>query len=216
MMWDQSTAQIDRVFLFGPFRLSPRQRLVLENGKPVRLGSRAIEMLVVLIEKTGELVGKDELIARVWPRTVVVAANLTSQMTALRRALHDGRDGNRYIVNESGRGYRFVASVTTVDQPEFAPPATPPAFEHASPSLMRMVELCHSFIGRPHNEPPSQQMPSPQGEPAMVDAILQRGIQALEFARTLVSAPDQPEGSGLGLAHYASRWVETGLPAASL
>jgi len=215
-MW--GSAEIDRVYLFGPFRLSARQRLLLEHGKPVRLGSRAIEMLVVLIERTGELVAKDELIARVWPRTVVVAANLTSQMTVLRRALHDGRDGNRYIVNESGRGYRFVAPVTTVDQPEFASPVhnTPLPREHAPPSLMHLVELCHGIIGRSQNQQPSHQGPSHESEEATVDAILQHGILALEFARTLVSAPDQPEGSGLTLARYASRWVEMGHPAASL
>jgi DNA-binding winged helix-turn-helix (wHTH) protein len=207
-MWDQSTAQIDRVFLFGPFRLSAKQRLLLENGKPVRLGSRAIEMLILLMERSGNLVGKDELIARVWPHTVVVAANLTSQMTTLRRALRDGRDGNRYIVNESGRGYRFVAPVTIDEEPEFTAsvPGTSATLEHALPSLTGLVALCQGFIGRPQGE---------RCEAATVDAILQRGILALEFARALIAAPDNPAAGAVVLPRAAGRWVETGLPAAS-
>jgi DNA-binding winged helix-turn-helix (wHTH) protein len=209
-MSDQRTAHFDRAFLFGRFRLLGTQRLLLENGKPVRLGSRAIEILIVLIERTGELVGKGELIARVWPRTVVVAANLTAQMTALRRALHDGRDGNRYIVNDSGRGYRFVAPVTTVEEMGLAsaPHPTPAPLQPVSPSLLRLVELCHGFVGLPRNT-----QPSPQTDRAAVDAILQRGIQALEFARTLVSTPGQPAGGQLALGRYASHGAETNHPA---
>src|SRR6266851_2162831 len=96
---------------FGPFRLCPRQRLLLEEDKPLRLGSRALDILIALVERPGELVSKRELIARVWPDTVVVEANLTVNVAALRRALGDGHDGNRYLVNVPGRGYCFVAPV---------------------------------------------------------------------------------------------------------
>ena len=96
--------------LFGPFRLLPTQFLLLEEDKPVRLGSRALEILVALLERPGELVSKQELIGRVWPNIFVEPANLTVHMSALRRALRDGRDGNRFIINIPGRGYSFVAS----------------------------------------------------------------------------------------------------------
>jgi DNA-binding winged helix-turn-helix (wHTH) protein len=96
---------------FGPFCLLPRQFLLLEGGKPVPLGSRALEMLIALLERRGELVGKQELMARIWPKVFVDSSNLTVHMSALRRALRDGRDGNRFIVNIPGRGYCFVASV---------------------------------------------------------------------------------------------------------
>ncbi|QPF88669.1 transcriptional regulator [Bradyrhizobium commune] len=96
---------------FGPFRLLATQFLLLEGDKPVGIGSRALEILTVLLERRGELVSKQDLMARVWPNVHVGAANLTVHMSALRRALRDGRDGNRFIVNIPGRGYCFVASV---------------------------------------------------------------------------------------------------------
>jgi DNA-binding winged helix-turn-helix (wHTH) protein len=103
---------------FGPFRLHPRQFLLLEGDKRVPLGSRALEILMVLLERAGELVSKQELMGRVWPNIFVEPANLTVHISALRRLLRDGRDGNRFIINIPGRGYRFVASVAVVDRPE--------------------------------------------------------------------------------------------------
>jgi DNA-binding winged helix-turn-helix (wHTH) protein len=96
---------------FGPFRLLPTQFLLLEGGEPVPLGSRALEILIVLLERPGQLVSKQELMSRVWPNIFVDPANLTVHMSALRRMLRDGRDGNRFIINIPGRGYSFVASV---------------------------------------------------------------------------------------------------------
>ena len=96
---------------FGPFRLLPTQFLLLEGDKPVPLGSRALEILIALLERPGELVTKQELMDRVWPNVFVEPANLTVHISALRRALRDGRDGNRFIINIPGRGYRFVASI---------------------------------------------------------------------------------------------------------
>src|SRR6185312_5855713 len=95
---------------FGQFRLFARQRLLLEADRPVALGSRALELLIALVERAGELVTKRELMARIWPDTNVVEANLTVHIASLRRALRDGTDG-RYVVNVPGRGYRFVAPV---------------------------------------------------------------------------------------------------------
>ena len=96
---------------FGPFRLLPTQFLLLEGDKPVSLGSRALEILTVLLEHPGELVRKQELMDRVWPNVFVEPANPTVHMSALRRTLGDGRDGNRFIINIPGRGYSFVALV---------------------------------------------------------------------------------------------------------
>jgi DNA-binding winged helix-turn-helix (wHTH) protein len=96
---------------FGPFRLLATQFLLLEGDTPVCIGSRALELLIALLERRGELVSKKDLMARVWPNVFVEPANLTVHMSALRRALRDGRDGNRFIVNIPGRGYCFVASV---------------------------------------------------------------------------------------------------------
>ena len=99
---------------FGPFRLLAAQFLLLEGDKPVSLGSRALEILIFLLERPGELISKKELMDRVWPNVFVEPANLTVHMSALRRTLRDGRDGNRFIINVPGRGYKFVASVAVV------------------------------------------------------------------------------------------------------
>jgi DNA-binding winged helix-turn-helix (wHTH) protein len=96
---------------FGPFRLLRTQFLLLEGDKPVALGSRALEILIALLERRGELVSKQDLMARVWPNVFVEPANLTVHMSALRRALRDGQNGNRFIINIPGRGYCFVAPV---------------------------------------------------------------------------------------------------------
>ena len=96
---------------FGPFCLLPTQFLLLEGDRPVSLGSRALEILTALLERRGEPVSKQDLVSRVWPNLFVAPSNLTVQMSALRRALRDGRDGRRFIVNIPGRGYCFVASV---------------------------------------------------------------------------------------------------------
>jgi DNA-binding winged helix-turn-helix (wHTH) protein len=102
----------EEVFAFGPFRLIPAQRMLSEDGKPVRLGGRALDILAALGERAGETISKEELIARAWPDTVVEEAALRVHVAALRKALGDGRAGRRYIANHPGRGYAFIAPVT--------------------------------------------------------------------------------------------------------
>jgi DNA-binding winged helix-turn-helix (wHTH) protein len=109
---------VPTAILFGPFRLLPAKRLLLEGDEPVRIGSRALEILIALVEHHGELLSKNTLMERVWPDTTVVEANLSVHVAALRRALRDGSDGNRYLVNMPGRGYRFVAPITLVEDQE--------------------------------------------------------------------------------------------------
>ena len=91
---------------FGPFRLLPTQLLLSEGDKPVQLEDRALEILIVLLERPGELISKQELMDRVWPNVFVGLANLTVHISALHRTLRDGRCGNRFIINIPGRGYR--------------------------------------------------------------------------------------------------------------
>ena len=96
---------------FGPFRLLPTQRLLLEGDKQLRIGSRALDLLVALVERPGELVSKPELIAKVRPHTFVDESNLKAHILALRRALAYGEGGNRYVATVPRRGYCFVAPV---------------------------------------------------------------------------------------------------------
>lgn len=101
-------AAAEASFEFGPFRVLLRQRQLVADGGPIELGTRAFELLLVLLEANGSLVTKDELISRVWPGIVVAEENLKVQMSALRRALGEGRD---FIRTEFGRGYRFTAAI---------------------------------------------------------------------------------------------------------
>jgi DNA-binding winged helix-turn-helix (wHTH) protein len=102
-------------FSFGSFRLIPERQLLVEHGKPVNVGARGLELLRVLVEHSGKVVSKDELIACIWPDTCVSESNLKVQIAALRRALREGRRGERYIATVNGRGYRFVAPVKRQD-----------------------------------------------------------------------------------------------------
>ena len=95
---------------FGRFQLLPHQRELRADGVAVALGSRAFDVLMILIEARGALVTKEEILSRVWPSLVVEENNLVVQISTLRKAL--GKDRN-FIRTESGRGYRFVADVRT-------------------------------------------------------------------------------------------------------
>lgn len=95
---------------FGRFRLLPHRRELRADDAVVELGSRAFDVLLVLIEARGALVTKDEILSRVWPATVVEENNLVVQISALRRALGKDRDLIRTV---SGRGYLFVGEIRT-------------------------------------------------------------------------------------------------------
>jgi len=100
------------VICFGPFRLSTKERLLEKGGGPVQLGSRALDILIALVERPAEVVSKKELIARVWPDLVVDEGSLRFHVSALRKALGQERSGTRYVTNVSGRGYCFVAPIS--------------------------------------------------------------------------------------------------------
>ena len=99
------------VLQLGPYVYHPRRRLILDGDRPLRMGGRALDILQVLVQRAGSVVSKDELIAEVWPTSVVEDINLRVHIAALRRALGDGQNGQRYIVNIPQRGYSFIAPV---------------------------------------------------------------------------------------------------------
>ena len=121
---DPASATVSPEISFGPFCLRVEQRVLLEAGRPVRIGGRGLDLLVALVERAGELVTKQDLIARVWPNVSVGEDNLKTQIAVLRTALGDGRNGARYVVSTPGRGYCFVAPLTrSTEPPRAAPPA---------------------------------------------------------------------------------------------
>jgi len=107
----------DQAITFGPFRFIPSQRLLLEGNSPLHLGSRALTILQILVERAGKVVDKREISRLVWPDTFVEEANIRVHVAALRRALGDGQNGARYIVNIPGRGYSFTGAISLVSEP---------------------------------------------------------------------------------------------------
>lgn len=102
----------DRALSFGPFTLDPARKQLLDGDRVVRLGGRALDLLIALVARAGDVVRHDDLFSQVWPSTVVEESSLRVHMSSLRKALGDGQDGRRYIASVPGRGYSFVMSVT--------------------------------------------------------------------------------------------------------
>ena len=120
------------VISFGPFRLDTERRRVDRNGIPVVLSSRAFDILVLLVENRGRVVGKDEIMTRVWRGMIVEENNLAVQISALRRALAEGAGDTPLIVTVPGQGYRFVGRLNqTDDMPRDV--LTPPAAQREPP-----------------------------------------------------------------------------------
>ena len=103
-----SLAATDATLEFGRFRVLLRQRQLVADSGPIELGTRALDLLLVLLQADGSLVTKYELVSRVWPGIVVAEENLKVQISALRKALGEDRD---FIRTEFGRGYRFTGAV---------------------------------------------------------------------------------------------------------
>jgi DNA-binding winged helix-turn-helix (wHTH) protein len=111
-MDDRRNSQPKDVLSFGPFNLFVSERLLKKAGEPIPLGGRALDILIALAQRAGEVVTHKELISTVWPDVTVEDANIRFQMARLRKALGDGRDGARYVSTVAGRGYCFVAPIT--------------------------------------------------------------------------------------------------------
>ncbi len=115
MEWEallNATAPSDVATSFGEFRLYPGRHLLVKDQEPVAVGSRALEILIALTERPGELVTKDELISRAWPNTIVEESNLRAQIAVLRKALGEDQSAARYIAAVPSRGYRFIAPLS--------------------------------------------------------------------------------------------------------
>ena len=104
-----ASEQVSAAYCFGPFRLEPDSGLLLRGGQPVALTPKTFGALVHLVERSGRLVTKDELMRTLWSDAVVSEANLTQTIFMLRKALNE--NGQRYIATVPGRGYRFEAEV---------------------------------------------------------------------------------------------------------
>jgi predicted ATPase/DNA-binding winged helix-turn-helix (wHTH) protein len=129
----------EQTFSFGPFLLCPSRRLLLEDGKKLRLGSRAFDLLVALVNRAGDIISKEELIAAAWPGTFVEETSLRVHIAALRRALGGDGGGTEYIANIPGRGYSFVATLGGDPMHLADPPASPVGARASLPRLKGRV-----------------------------------------------------------------------------
>jgi len=98
-------------FRFANFRLLADRGVLLDGESNVRLGSRAIALLTLLVERAGEIITPDEILGRVWPSTTVASENIAVQLAGLRRAMGGGSGGQNHIETVPGRGYRFLTKV---------------------------------------------------------------------------------------------------------
>jgi TolB-like protein/DNA-binding winged helix-turn-helix (wHTH) protein/Tfp pilus assembly protein PilF len=109
----------NRIYQFSSFRLDPVHRVLERDGAVVTISPKAFELLLALVENSGQLLTKDELMQRVWSDTFVEEANLTQTISVLRKVLGEQKHEHKFIVTQPGRGYRFVAEVKEVHGPNY-------------------------------------------------------------------------------------------------
>jgi DNA-binding winged helix-turn-helix (wHTH) protein len=124
---------------FGSFRLDAAERLLLREGQHVSLTPKAFDLLVYLVDHAGRLATKQELMNALWPDTFVEESNLVFTVSALRKALGDGQDGEQFIQTVPTRGYRFVAPVTREGNPSVSLSSETPA--RSRPALVRRIGI---------------------------------------------------------------------------
>ena len=140
------------MYEFGSFRLDPAERLLLCDGKPIALSAKAFEVLLILVENSGRLVTKSELIQTLWPNTFVEEGNLTQNISVLRKALGGSDNGKQYIATVPKLGYRFTAPVTEVsEQPDetrdfSGPVKVPTSRRYVLPALAAVVTVALASV----------------------------------------------------------------------
>src|SRR5262244_647824 len=103
-----------RLYRFGEFTVDSDQKVLLRGGAPLPLTPKVFDTLLILVDNGGRLVGKDELMHRLWPDTFVEDGNLTFNIQQLRKSLGDDARQPRFIETVSRRGYRFIAPVEEI------------------------------------------------------------------------------------------------------
>src|ERR1700733_374263 len=118
-----------RIAAFGAFLLRVTERILEKDGIPVKIGSRALDILLTLVERAPDVVIKRDLISRVWGNLVVDESSLRWHIASLRKTLGEDESGARYVANVVGRGYSFAATVTWIaGAPTTSESVTTPAF----------------------------------------------------------------------------------------
>jgi predicted ATPase/DNA-binding winged helix-turn-helix (wHTH) protein len=131
-----------KIASFGPFRLHATERLLEKNGTALKIGSRALDILITLLDHAPEVVSKGDLIRRVWGKLVVDEVSLRFHVAGLRKRLGDGDSSGSYITNIPGRGYCFTGAVSWAEAE-----ATPRTARTTASQLPREPLL---MVGRDH------------------------------------------------------------------
>src|SRR5713226_8746445 len=128
---------------FGPFRLDPAERLLLRNNQTILLAPKVFDTLLLLVENSGHLLSKDELMKRLWPETFVEEVNLAQHISAIRRVLDDKNGGAHYIETVAKGGYRFTAETRKIvrEPPKMAAQEPMPAAIPALHAVARRWSL---------------------------------------------------------------------------
>ncbi len=217
---------IKYAYEFGPFRLTPTTRLLLRAGQEVALTPKLFETLLLLVEHSGEMLGRQELIQAVWHDACVEEGNLTTIIYTLRKLLDDPRASASYIATVPRRGYRFVAPVKRVPEELGASaspiinslavlPFKPLGGEAAKPGLglgiadalitrlsnLRELSVCPTSVVRKYNG--WEQDPVVAGRELDADAVVDGSIQwANERVRVTVQLVDVCDGAPLWAAPF--------------
>ena len=145
---------VNVLYEFGPFQLDPPERLLLCDGQPVSLTPKAFDLLLALVDRSGHLVEKDELLKIVWPGSFVEEGNLAVTISQLRKALNDDRGQHRYIETVSKKGYRFVAEVKRLDDSALVIASSKPGAEASTVAVLPPLAVMLAPQARP--EPPKR------------------------------------------------------------
>ncbi|MGB8063927.1 MAG: winged helix-turn-helix domain-containing protein [Candidatus Sulfotelmatobacter sp.] len=145
---------VNVLYEFGPFQLDPPERLLLCDGQPVSLTPKAFDLLLALVDRSGHLVEKDELLKIVWPGSFVEEGNLAVTISQLRKALNDDRGHRRYIETVSKKGYRFVAEVKRLDDNALVIASSTPAEESSATAVFPRLDAIPAPQAWP--EPPKR------------------------------------------------------------
>jgi len=212
------------IYRFGPFELRLAERALLCDGQIIKVGARAFDVLVALIERRDRLVDLDELFNLVWPGLVVEENNLAVQISALRRAL-----GSDAIATVRGRGYRFTAQLQPTTDPDARQPPLGPAFahDHAAIALLQfepgrwhvagLLVAQHGGTVQPGNSPERAVARFPSCHAAAACALRfdsDSGICVAILSPTDLPAPDGASGAEQALL-AAVRRASPGLPVVS-
>src|SRR5439155_18865479 len=163
----------NRFYEFANFRIDVAKHRLLKDGEPLTVTPKAVEILLLLAQNSGRIVEKDELMAAIWPDTIVEESNLTQTVYVLRKVLGQDASGEKFIQTIPKRGYRFLHELRAVADESVG------IIEHQTES--------HTVIGR-ENLNPAEPAPRPDAHGPKDRSLVTRSRVALQFILPLGAA----------------------------